>query len=155
MMVYVDKEGRVRETWPLDSDNPFPLAQARQEIAKWRFKPLERDGAPTQMEALLTLPFLTTVVDPIPLFADAEARKMAINHVDPTFLKTKVPKGTKFIVRALVDEHGHVTRVDNPNQVDAGLFNGAETALAEWLFKPYKADGKPTRFNADITFNVR
>lgn len=155
MMVYVDKEGRVRETWPLDSDNPFLQAQARQEIAKWRFKPMERDGAPVQMEALLTLPFLTTVVDPIPLLADAEARKMAINKVDPTFPKTKIPKGTKFIVRAVVDEHGYVARVENPNQVDAGLFNGAESALAMWLFKPYKVNGKLTRFNADVTFYVR
>jgi hypothetical protein len=155
MMVYVDKEGRVRETWPLDSDNPFPQAQARQEIAKWRFKPMERDGAPVQMEALLTLPFLTTVVDPIPLFADAEARKMAITKADPKFLQTSVPKGTDLTVRALVDEHGHVVRVDNPNQLSPGLFNAAESALSMWLFKPYKVKGVVQRFNADITFYVR
>jgi hypothetical protein len=155
MMVYVDKDGKVRETWALNSDNPFPQAQARKEVLKWRFKPLEREGVPVQMEVLLTFPFQTAVVDPIPLFSDAEARKMATSKADPKFLQTRFPKGTDFTVRALVDERGHVARVDNPNQLDPGLFNAAQSALALWLFKPYKVKGTPQRFNADITFYVR
>ncbi len=155
MMVYVDKDGRVRETWPLNADNPFPLAQARKEVSKWRFKPQEREGVAVQMEMLLTFPFQTTIVDPVPLFSDAEARKMTISKSDPKFLQTKFPKGTEFVIRATVDEQGHVVGVENSNHVDTGLFGGAESALRMWLFKPYKLNGKPQRFSADIKFYVR
>ena len=155
MMAYVDKAGNVRETWALNSDNPFPQAQARKEVLKWKFKPLERDGVPVQMEVLLTFPFQTAIVDPIPLFSDSEARKMATSKADPKFLQTSFPKGTDFTVRALVDERGHVVRVDNPKQLDPGLFNAAQSALSMWLFKPYKVNGTAQRFNADVTFYVR
>jgi hypothetical protein len=155
VMVYVDKHGRVRETWPLNSDNPFPQAQARQEIAKWRFKPMERDGVPVQMETLLTLHFQTTVSGSIPLLSDAEARKRAISKADPKFLQTTRPKGTEFTVRILVDEQGQVIDIDNPNHLDTGLFEAAKGALSLWIFRPYKADGKVQRFNADITFHIQ
>jgi hypothetical protein len=35
--VSIDRQGHVRETWPLNSDNPYPQDQARKEVAKWTF----------------------------------------------------------------------------------------------------------------------
>ncbi|MBZ5531621.1 MAG: hypothetical protein LAO20_09330 [Acidobacteriia bacterium] len=155
VMVYADKEGRVRETWPLKSDNTFVRDQARQEMLKWRFEPVKRDGAPVQTEFTMTLPFQTTIVNPIPLLSNAEARKIAIGQSDPRFLTTTFPKGTEFKVRITVNEHGRVERIENEYKIDLGLFYGAEAALRLWLFTPYKVNGRPQRFNADIVFHVQ
>ncbi len=65
LVVSIDKEGHVRETWPLNSDNPFPQDQARKAIAQWNFKPLVKDGAPVQMETILTFAFQTKIGNPI------------------------------------------------------------------------------------------
>ena len=59
IFVSVDKEGKVRETWPLNSDNPFPQDQSRKEVMQWRFKPFEVDGVAAQMETVLTFAFQT------------------------------------------------------------------------------------------------
>lgn len=152
--VYVDKDGNVRETHPLNSDNPFATDQARKAVAKWHFKPQQREGVPVQMETILTFPFNVEVVDPVPLLSNAEARKLATSHPEVKFIQTKYPKGTEIVVRVAVDEHGKITRVDNVNKVDEGAFQGALSALAMWAFKPYKVNGKTQKFNADIAFVV-
>jgi len=35
---------------------------AREQLMKWRFKPESRDGAPVQMEAILTFAYETRIV---------------------------------------------------------------------------------------------
>jgi hypothetical protein len=57
--ISVDKDGHVRETWPLNSDNPFPQDQARKAVSQWIFKPLVVNGTPQQMETILTFAFET------------------------------------------------------------------------------------------------
>jgi hypothetical protein len=156
LVVSIDKEGRVREAWPLNSDNPFPQDQARKVIAQWNFKPLVKDGAPVQMETILTFAFQTKIGNPIPVLPDEEARKLAIETAEPEYkLTKKPPAGTKFTVRVAADETGKVIGLNNPYNVDTGLFLAANGALSKWRFHPYPTSGKPDRFDADITFQVQ
>jgi hypothetical protein len=156
LVVSIDKEGRVRETWPLNSDNPFPQDQARKAIAQWNFKPLVKDGAPVQMETILTFAFQTKIGNPIPVLSDEVARKLALATAEPEFKLIKKPAaGTKFTVRVAVDETGKVIGLNNPYNIDTGLFLAANGALSKWRFRPYPNDGKPDRFDADITFQVQ
>jgi outer membrane biosynthesis protein TonB len=156
LLVMVDKEGHVRETWPLNSDNPFPEDQARQAVGEWKFKPMVLDGVPVQMETILTFAFQTRLGNAIPLLPDAEARKLAMQTAEPEFILTKKPpSGTEFTVRAAVGEDGTVIGVKNVNNVDATLFMAANGALHKWKFRPYFNNGKPDRFDADITFRVQ
>ena len=152
MMVYIDKEGKVQEIWPLNSDNPLVQEQARKAVMQWRFKPLERDGRPVQIETLLTFHFETTTEPSVSALSDDEGRKLAVSKAEPHFLQTKFAKGTEFTVRIVVDERGRLVSVDNYYKIDPGLFGAAESALHLWLFKPRIVNHKAERFTADITF---
>jgi hypothetical protein len=154
LMIYTDREGHVRETRPLNSENQFVLEQARKEILKWRFEPLQRDGGPAQMETLLTLPFQTSISDPLPLLTDAQARKLATYKVEPMKFGPKTAKPSDFTVRITVNERGEVVGFENVYKADTQLYNVATAILRMWRFKPYKVDGKAQRFNADITFHL-
>jgi Gram-negative bacterial TonB protein C-terminal len=156
LVVSIDKQGHVRETWPLNSDNPFPQDQARKAVSTWNFKPLVMEGVPVQVESVLTFAFQTRIGDPIPVLSDAEARKLAIETSEPEFVLTnKPPAGREFTVRVAVDETGQVIGLNNPNHIDTGLFLAANAALHKWRFRPYVHDGKADRFDADITFRVQ
>src|ERR1051326_758324 len=155
LVVSVDKEGHVRETWPLNSDNPFPQDQAREVVSKWTFKPLIMEGVPVQMETVLTFAFQTTIGNPIPVLSDAEGRKLAIETAEPDFVPAKKPPaGTQFTVRVAVDEEGRVIGLKNINNLDMELLGPANVALHKWRFRPYIHNGKPDRFDTDITFKV-
>ncbi|HLK08178.1 MAG TPA: energy transducer TonB [Candidatus Angelobacter sp.] len=155
LVVSVDKEGHVRETWPLNSDNPFPQDQARKAVSEWRFKPLMMEGVPVQMESVLTFAFQTRIGDPIPVLSDADGRKLAIETAEPSFVLAKKPAtGTQFTVRVAVNEEGQVIGLKNINNLDMALLGPANVALHKWRFRPYIHDGKPDRFDTDITFKV-
>jgi len=155
LVVSVDKQGHVRETWPLNSDNPFPQDQARKAVSEWRFKPLMMEGVPVQMETVLTFAFQTRIGDSIPVLSDEEGRKLAIETAEPDFALTKKPPaGTQFTVRVAVNEEGQVIGLKNINNLDMALLGPANLALHKWRFRPYIRDGKPDRFDTDITFKV-
>jgi hypothetical protein len=155
ILVYTDKDGKVRETRPLNSDNPDLEEQARKVVAHWHFKPQERNGLQVQMETLLTFPFETRIADGIPLLSNDQARKLAISTPEASIMKPKFPKGTEYAVRIGVNERGVITDIEDVNHLDPQLFTGAKTALSLWFFHPYKRDGKPLSFRADIVFHVR
>jgi hypothetical protein len=153
--VSIDKQGHVRETWPLNSDNPFPQDQARKEVAKWTFKPFILNGVPQQVETVLTFAFETKLDGSIPILSDADARKLAKATAEPQFLAGHKPaSGTTFRVRVAVDEQGHLLGLRNIDNLDSNLFGHANLALHKWRFNPYLRDGKPERFDADIVFKV-
>jgi len=59
MYVSVDRNGHVRETWPLNSDNVGLEDAARQQVMKWQFKPAKMHDVPVQTETVLTFAFKT------------------------------------------------------------------------------------------------
>jgi hypothetical protein len=155
LIAYIDSEGRVRETRALYSDNLFATEQAETALRAWRFKPLLRDGVPVQMETLLTFKFNTTSENAVPVLSDAQARKQASSKSDPIFTSPNKPKGTEFKVRAYVNEEGRITKIENTFGLPVDLFEVAKGSLGLWQFKPYKIDGKPQPFDADIVFRVK
>ena len=155
LLVYVDRQGNVRETWSLNSDNPFPADQARKEVANWKFKPMIVDGVPVQMETILTFAFETTIGNAIPVLSNEEARKLALHTVEPEFAGNKPPAGTTFKVRVAVDETGRVIGLKNIDKLGMDLMGPANVALHNWSFRPYLHNGKPDRFDADIEFKVQ
>lgn len=155
IVIYVDRNGNVRETRPLNSDNPDAQEQARKVVAGWRFKPFERNGTPIQMETLLTFAFDTTAGQEATLLTNDQARKLALSKPEFSISHPKFPKGTEYAVRIEVSERGTITGIENINHLDPQLFAAAQAALAMWYFQPYKPDGKPQRFTADIVFQVK
>jgi len=152
--VSIDNTGRVRETFPLNSDNAGLDDVARQQVQKWQFKPAVSDGAPVQVEGILTFAFNTEIENPVTILPDAEARKLATNTVEPIFQPGTANPGTSVTVRVSVDVDGKLLGVENPNNASDALFFAAYAALKQWRFQPYLKDGKPDFYKADITFRV-
>jgi hypothetical protein len=150
VFISVDKLGKVREVWPLASDNPELNEAARDQVMHWRFQPYV-NGVPMQMESVLTFAFDAMQGAPIPLLSNIEARKLASHVVEP-----RLKKGSAaFTLRIRVDEHGKLARVVNPKNVPPELFSTGEKSLQQWTFHPYVHDGKPDIFDADIEFKPR
>jgi hypothetical protein len=149
-----DKTGRVREVWPLKSDNPELTSAARQQVEQWKFQPYV-NGVPMQMESVITLPFTAAQGAPVPVLTNAEARKLATHVVEPPVPSGAAARGTKFTLRVAVNEQGAVTDVRNPGQVKPALWKVGERALRQWQFRPYTHNGTPDRFYADISFVVK
>jgi hypothetical protein len=156
MSVYVsvDRSGKLREVWPLASNNPELNEAAREQLLRWQYKPYN-NGGPSQMEAVLTFAFATRIENPIQVLSDAEARKLATHVVEAVVPAGKTRKGIKFSLRAAVDQAGRVQSVQNQNKVAPALYTAGAAALKQWRFRPYMNHGKPDRFYADITFQVR
>ena len=154
LSVYIsnDRTGRVREVWPVASDNPELNSAVRDQLRQWRFQPYV-NGVPMQMEALLTFGFSTIMGEPIPLLTNAKARSLATHLVEPR-LAGKRAGPLRFTIRIRVDQQGKLARVLNPNNVKPALLSAAERALQQWQFRPYLRDGKPDMFDADIAFVV-
>jgi hypothetical protein len=152
--VSVDRSGHIREVWPLVSNN-LELNQAvREQLLCWQYKPYN-NGGPSQMEAVLTFAFATRIENPIPVLSDVQARKLATRVVEAVVPPGKARKGTKFTLRVAVDEAGKAQTAQNQNKVAPALYTAGVAALKQWRFRPYMNNGKPDRFYADITFQVR
>jgi hypothetical protein len=156
MSVYIssDRSGKVREVWPLASNNAELNEAVREQLLRWQYKPYA-NGGPSQMEAVLTFAFATRIENPIPMLTDAEARKLATDIVEAVVPTGKGRKGSKFSLRVSVNESGKVQTVQNQNKVSQALYTAGVTALKQWRFHPYLNKGTPDRFYADITFQVR
>jgi hypothetical protein len=59
MYISVDRDGRVREAYPLNSDNAGLQDAARDQLLKWKLKPVVAQGRPIQVESALTFHFET------------------------------------------------------------------------------------------------
>jgi TonB family protein len=153
LYISVDRSGRVREAWPLNSDNAGLEDPAREQVMKWQFKPAKIHDVPVQIETVLTLAFNTKVGDAIRILSDEEARKLATNIVEPVFPPGS-PKGTEVKVQVAVSPDGTVNGAGNPYNVPMPLFMAAYGAVRQWQFRPYLRDDKPDLFSADIIFRV-
>lgn len=151
--VSVDRRGEVREAWPLESTNHEVDAAACEQVKHWKFQPYV-NGVPFQMESVLTFAYETKMGEPVPLLTNAEVRKLATRVVE-AHVSATAAEGTKFTLRLAADEHGNIRGVTNPNHVKPALFMAGDRALRQWKFRPYIHNGRPDRFNADVTFSVK
>lgn len=154
MYVSIDRTGRVRETFPLNSDNAGLDDVVRRQVEKWRFKPAVSNGVPVQVEGILTFAFGTKIENPIPVLSDAEARKLATNRVEPRFPPGTAASGTAVTISVSIDKDGKLLGAGNPNNAPTSLFMAVYLAVRQWRFQPYLRDGKADVYSADITFRV-
>jgi Gram-negative bacterial TonB protein C-terminal len=60
--VCIDRQGHVRETYGLNSDNPYMTDAARKQLMNWTFKPAQNNGEAVQLEGILTFAYQTQIV---------------------------------------------------------------------------------------------
>ncbi|MGO9402421.1 MAG: hypothetical protein ACLPVW_02995 [Terriglobales bacterium] len=151
--VCLDRAGKVRETYALNSDHPGMSDAARQQLGNIQFVPVVFKNQPVQAEGILTFAYKTVIQDPYPELTDEQARERAITLIEPQF-PLSVPRGTVVTVSVLVGEDGKVWQ--------SGPFMGLPARLgslapdvAGWTFRPLLKDGKPTAFKAVLKFVVQ
>ena len=151
--VSVDRTGQVREVFPLSISVERADDSARRQLLKWKFKPVLRDGVPVQAEAALHFHFDTRAYGPAAPLTDVEARKLAVNAVDPVFPVGIAPSGSTFTVWIAVDVEGKIIESiagDGARQ----LAQACSQAIGKWHFTPILEDGKPRPYRAQITCRV-
>ena len=164
LYVCLDRNGRVRETYELNSSNPGLDAAVRDQIMKWQFKTTTNQGVPVQLESTLTFAFQTGVADPIPVLEEDEGSKLILHRVEPAWLAGLVPAGTPVIVTIGVNENGDYKGLvfitsDEAHRVLvikqlAKMEVPMKRTLEQWKFQPYVRDGKATEYQVKVTFYV-
>lgn len=162
----IDRAGRVREIYKLNSSNPGVSDAVRDQVIKWQFKPAVNRGQPVQVEGILTFAFQTAVANPIPVLEEPEGQKLILRRVEPAWPSGLVPSGAPLIVTIGVRESGECYGVvfitsDDANRAvvmkPASLSRIAavlEPALKQWRFQPYMQNGKATEYQVKVTFHV-
>jgi TonB family protein len=155
ILISVDRSGKVRETEPMNSDNPQLDDSAREQVSTWQFKTASVSQVPVQFESTITLAFDAKIGNPTPQLSDAEARKQATHIVEANFPPRAAPSGTRVNIVVSVNESGSVIGGINADKLPLPLFLPAFAAARQWQFRPYINSGKPDSFDAHITFIVQ
>jgi TonB family protein len=184
MYVSVDREGNVREAYPLNSDNAGLQDAARDQLLKWKLKPVQSDGVPVQVESALSFKFETDLtpnsqkqynnesLDTIlsgagsvkPLVGIPERVRVA-QGVTQGFLIDKVapiyPKDARkarvqgtVVMKAVIGKDGGIASLE----VLSGptpLVDAAVNAVKQWKYRPYLLQGQPVEVETQITVNFQ
>jgi hypothetical protein len=150
--ISTDRTGKVREVLPLQTANERTNDSARRQIARWKLKPITREGAPVQIESVLRFRLNTRFYGPAEPLSNEEARKLASDVVEPQFPTGKVESGHLFNCRVAVDSDGQVIEI-----IPSGSVPGVPTpclGINKWHFRPVVENGAPRPYRALITFTA-
>jgi TonB family protein len=171
MYVSADREGQIREAYPLNSDNAGLQDAARDQLLKVQLKPAVVQGQQVQTEAALTFQFSTTLdrtsgvassessprssmgpTRPI-LISPAVANSLRIKAFAPAYPQDlKLQRvGGKVELTAIIGKQGQVVSLAPLNSPNDELTNSAVAAVQKWTYKPYLLDGAPVEIQTVIT----
>ncbi|GGA69909.1 hypothetical protein GCM10011507_21830 [Edaphobacter acidisoli] len=154
MYVSVDRDGVVREAWPLNSDNAGLDDPARDQVRHWKFKSaVDKSGNRVQVDGGLGFSFETKIGNPLPELSDAEVRSLAINLVEPKWPSSGLQSGEVIEVRVSVDEQGKLAGIGF-TKVPIAAQGAVLNVWHEWKFRPLIQDGKPQYFHGVLRFVI-
>jgi len=163
----IDRSGRVREIYELNSSNAGLSDAVRDQVMKWQFKSALNQGHPVQVEGILTFAFQTATADPIPVLEEEEGLKLLDHRVEPVWPAKAAPADAPIFVTLGVKENGECYGIVSisSHQGDRGtVLNPAEftriadaikVAVSQWRFRPYVQNGKPTEYQVKMIFRVK
>jgi TonB family protein len=176
MFVSADKDGHVREVYPLNSDNAGLQDAARDQLLKWQLKPAVIDGSRVQIEVPLTFAFSTTLdeasrssasVDVSSLASSPETKPIVVSQVIANSLRTKsfapvYPQklrenrvSGKVELKAIIGKNGQIVSLTPISSNNLDFTNAAITAVQHWAYKPYLLNGAPVEIETVITLNFQ
>jgi hypothetical protein len=154
MYISVDTNGRVREAWPLNSDNAGLEDPARDQVRQWRLKPaVDKNGSHVQVDGGLSFIFETKIGDPLPELSDTEVRSLATTVVEPKWPAGALKSGQIVEVLVSVNEEGKLTGTGY-TKVPAPAQGAVIDAIRQWTFRPLVLDGKPQYFHGVVHFTA-
>ena len=139
--ISIDAQGKVREAWPLNSDNGGVDDSVRDQVRKWTVKPaVDPSGQPVQVDGGLSFSFETRIEDPLPDLSDAEVRQLATKVVEPVWPPGSVKSGQVIVVGVSVNEQGKLTGSAYPG-IPPGVVFAVMDAIKKWTFRPLMRNG--------------
>jgi TonB family protein len=176
MYVSVDRQGHVREAYPLNSDNAGLQDAARDQLLKWKLKPMAANGVPVQAEAPVTFRFETTLAtnaarptaqvssasppsDAVPALrvqvSPGVLQGFLLDHPAPMYppeAKENHIQG-KVVLALTIDKTGatrDIRMLTSPNQA---LTDSAVAAVSRWRYRPYQLNGSPLEVQSTVEVN--
>jgi len=157
MYVSIDGQGKVREAWPLNSDNAGLEDPARDQVRKWEIKaPVDNAGKPLQIDGPLAFVFHSKVEDPLPILTSKEEidRQTIDCPYQPLLPHGLLPSGRTFKIRIGVNEKGEQTGITFPPDVPWSVIQAAHISLRSCRFKPYVVNGRTTYYGIEYTYSA-
>jgi TonB family protein len=176
MYVSVDRQGQVREAYPLNSDNAGLQDAARDQLLKWRLKPMAANGTRVQVEAPLTFRFATSLstaaaqpaaptssiptasgdASPLPVpVSPGVLRGFLVDDPAPVYppeAKERHIQG-KVVLALTIDKIGTTRDIRVLTSPDQVLTNSAVTAVSRWQYRPYQLNGAPVDVQSTVEIN--
>jgi TonB family protein len=175
MYISADRDGHIREAYPLNSDNAGLQESARDQLLKWQLKPAINKGDHVQVEAALTFEFSTTLEgnpgSQASVTTDsnvaAATKPIVVSPGVVGALQTKsyapvYPQGLrvrrisgKVQLQAVIGANGQVVSLTPISSADPEFTKAAITAVQHWAYKPYLLNGSPVEIETVITVNFQ
>jgi TonB family protein len=172
MYVAADREGRIREAYPLNSDNSGLQDAVRDQLLKVELKPAALKGQKIQTEAALTFQFSTNLdgnsvepsaappasqlnsptTNPI-IVSPAIANALRLKAYAPVYPQTLKEKriGGKVELTAIIGQQGQIVSLSPIQSSNQELTEAAIAAAQRWTYKPYLLNGSPVEIQTVIT----
>lgn len=178
MYVSVDRQGRVREAYPLNSDNAGLEDAARDQLLKWKLKPMAAKGVPVQAEAPLTFRFETMLainaarptgqansalatasgaVPPLAVRVSPVLQGFLVDDPTPEY-----PPGArqnhiqgKVVLALTIDKAGTAKDIRVLTSPDQTLTDSAIAAVSRWRYRPYQLNGSPVDVQSTVEVNFK
>ena len=177
MYISVDREGRVREAYPLNSDNAQLQDAARDQLLQWKLKPLVSKGVSVQVESALSFRFETTLAakgtePPAEVGTPGSSETIA-----PAILQ--VSKGTlqglrekdfapvypaeakknriqgRVVLALTIDKTGTPREIRVVTSPDQSLTDSAIAAVSQWRYRPYQLNGSAIAVQSTVEVNFQ
>jgi TonB family protein len=170
MYVSADRDGQIREAYPLNSDNAGLQDAVRDQLLKLQLRPGVVDGQQVQIESALTFQFSTTldsssespVSDSVPQVPSA-AKPIVVGKsimnamhlkvyapVYPQDLKEHRVSGNVDLT-AIIGRDGRVVSLTPLSSPNPKFTQAAIAAVKQWTYKPYLLNGSPVEIQTVIT----
>ena len=170
MYVSVDRDGQIREAYPLNSDNAGLQDAVRDQLLKVQLKPGVFEGQQVQIEAALTFQFSTALDGSSePSTPDSNQQTQQDNKpvvvgksimnamhlkvyapVYPQDLKERRVSGNVDLT-AIIGRDGRVMSLTPLSSTNAEFTQAAIAAVKQWTYKPYLLNGSPVEVQTVIT----
>ncbi len=154
MYLSVDRDGHVREAWPLNSGNAGLEDPARDQVRQWTLKPAtDKGGNRVAVDGPISFAFETVIGDPLREVSDSEVRALATHAVEPGWPAGALQPGEVVEVQVSVDEQGKLAGASYP-KTPAAAVGPVMNALNNWSFRPLLRNGEPQYFHGTVRFVV-
>ena len=156
MYISADSEGRVREAWPLNSDNAGLEDPARDQVRAWKLKPaVDATGKRLQVDGGIGFLFDTKIGDPLPVITGAQIDMFSTGcGYLPILPPGLLPSGTSFKITVGVNEEGKLTGESFPPGIPWEVIQKTGLHTGDCKFKPYIVNGKATYYGVEFVFTA-